>query len=177
MRARRVIPGFPASIGYNPDVALLLSILAFVAAGLALGLAWRSRRQTHRLALEMVQLRDRLAAAEARARDAAVPLPAPVPAPDPTLGSRLSALEERLRLALKPSSASLAASPTEDTHDVIRRRLRAEGYTHIAFLEGREPGDTRVEAERDGVLRKGRVEVAADGSLALRTVSSLRAFP
>jgi len=160
-------------------VALLLSILAFVLAGLALGLAWRSHRQTHRLALEMVQLRDRLAAAEAHRHEGAAGLPRvhAATAADPTLAPRIAALEERLHSAPRSAAAVEGAPAADDARAGLRQRLRAEGYRDIAFLDGTEPGDTLVEAERDGVLTKGRIERTEDGSFVLRSISSLRAFP
>ncbi|MDA1195717.1 MAG: hypothetical protein O2894_11100, partial [Planctomycetota bacterium] len=79
-------------------MALLLALLALIVAGLAVLAAWRSHRSAHRLALEMVQLRDRLARAEA-ARAAAVARAAEQPAlavDDEGTRERLAHLEAAL---------------------------------------------------------------------------------
>ncbi len=174
---------------------LTLAILAIVAAAAAILLAWRSSRASHRLALEMVQLRDRLTAAEAHYRElaeAAAHAPPKERAPDTTFAPRLEALEhalegaleERLRTALAHQTRAAVPDAGEDPRERIRRALRKQGYTYVAFLpvesaaeNDAAEADLLVEAEREGVMSKGRVALAADGSVSFRSVSSLRAFP
>lgn len=162
---------------------LTLAILALVAAALAILLAWRSARASHRLALEMVHLRDRLAAAEAHYGELAEAAADAAPeerAPDATLTPRVEALEERLRVALASSARPAAPDVGEDPRERIRRGLRKQGYTYVAFLPSDGDGEDAelfVEAEREGVMSKGRVALADDGSVTFRSVSSLRAFP
>ncbi len=172
---------------YNPGVSLTLAILALVAAAVAILLAWRSSRASHRLALEMVQLRDRLSAAETHYRElaeAAAHAPPQARAPDTTLAPRLEAVEDaleaRLRTARAHPTRAVVPDAGEDPRERIRRGLRKQGYTHVAFLtveDDAEDADVLVEAEREGVMSKGRVALAADGSVSFRSVSSLRAFP
>jgi hypothetical protein len=164
---------------YNPGVALLISILAFVAAGCGAVLAWRASRAAHRLALEMVHLRDRLAQAEARYRDGAhavVRTPTGPATIDPSVTRRLAALEARVRAATeRPAGAS--ADTEQDATELIRRRLLRDGYTRVSLLDTGADGRVLLEAERDGVTRKGRAALNADGSVAWQPVSTLRAFP
>lgn len=161
-------------------MSLPLSILALVAAGIAIGVAWRSTRAAHRLALEMVHLRDRLAKAEAHYHDAVAAAERAVEAAaqgDPSIAPRIEALEVRLRSERAAPKTRPVAPVEADPHDVVRRHLLREGYTHVAVLDTDDAGRMLVEAERDGVTRKGRVTLRADGRLAWRSVSTLRAFP
>lgn len=159
---------------------LLLSILALVAAAIAIGVAWRAARAAHRLALEMVQLRDRLARAEAHYEDAASAAERAVEAAsrgDPSLTARIEALEARLRSERVLQQAQASPPVEAEPQDVARRHLLREGYTHVAILDTDEAGRMLVEAERDGITRKGRVTLKPDGRLEWRAVSTLRAFP
>ena len=161
-------------------MAVMLSILALVVAGAACIAAWRAHRASHRLALEMVHLRDRLTAAEAgrekaerRARHA--PQTA---SGDDHLRERIEAVEARLRAAMEREDAlALHGEGEHDVRDEIRKHLRRQGYHRIAFLESGADGSVLVEAERHGTTTKGRAEVDSDGRVRLRSVSSVRAFP
>lgn len=165
---------------------LILAVAALAAAVGALLLAFRCRASARRLALEMVQLRDRLARAERHYRDRGGPGGGP-DGPDEAAGRevlqvRLVELEERLRDALARSAdANVAAAAVEhgegDNRGRILQYLRSEGYDRVAFLGPAGAGAWLVEAERGGVVSKGRAEVAQDGSVRLRSVSSVRAFP
>ncbi len=159
---------------------LLLSILALLAAGVAILLAWRSSRAAHRLALEMVQLRDRLEAAEQHYEDAAEAAAHQVPAApafDPTVAPRLDAMEERLRGALEREAEPVPSAAEADPHAVIRRYFLSEGYTHVTLLEEDGESCVLVEAEREGVIQKGRAALDEEGRVQWRPVSNLRAFP
>jgi hypothetical protein len=159
-------------------MAIMLSILALVVASLACVAAWRAHRSSHRLALEMVQLRDRLAQAEA-GRDAAerrAKLARPAESVDSHLRDRVEAVEARLGAAMERDRAPMADG-AHDLRDEIRAHLSRQGYTRIAFLESGADGSVLVEAERHGTMTKGRAQVLSDGRVRLRSVSSVRAFP
>ena len=159
-------------------MALMLAILALVIAGLACVAAWRAQRASHRLALEMIQLRDRLAKAEAgrEAAERRVRLAPPAESVDTHLRERVEAVEARLRAAME-RDRSLPSEGEQDVRDAIRAHLGRQGYTRIAFLETGADGSVLVEAERHGTMSKGRAEVLADGGVRIRSVSSMRAFP
>ena len=129
----------------------------------------------------MVQLRDRLAAAEAHrddALDAAERAVESAARGDPSLTTRIDALEARLR-SQAVASVTVQA-PTEETppEEIVRRHLQREGYTHVTIIDTDEEGRLLVEAERDGITRKGRVRIDANGRMVRwQPVSSLRAFP
>jgi len=187
-----------------PPVAILLSILASAVTLVACVMAWRARRAAQRLALEMIHLRDRLVRAEAHYKtDAARGVPArgrAAPpedsAADESLGPRLSALEERLRVTLEhsagaahPAAGEAAHPATAELRTRILKHLRHRGYEHVRFLEDSTSAAIQpaamegasegllVEAERGGVTAKGRVDLLPDGSLQMRAVSTVRAFP
>jgi len=175
---RRVVP--TPSRAYNPRVPLLLSILALVTAACAMLLAWRATRAAHRLALEMVHLRDRLAQAEAHFRDAAhavVRTPSGPATVDPSVTRRLASLEARVRAATDRPDAALAGGAQDDPVERLRRRLLGDGYTRVTLLDTDPDGRVLVEAERDGVTRKGRAALNADGSVSWTPLTTLRAFP
>lgn len=159
-------------------MAILLSILALVIAGLACVAAWRAHRSSHRLALEMIHLRDRLAHAEAgrEAAERRAKHARPAESVDSHLRERVEAVEARLGAALERDRAAVAEG-TQDVRDEIRAHLSRQGYTRIAFLEGGPDGSVLVEAERHGNTTKGRAHVLSDGRVRLRSVSSVRAFP
>lgn len=157
---------------------ILLGMIALAGAAAACVAAWRAHRASHRLALEMVQLRDRLTRAEAARDDAEARArhAAPAETVDSHLRERLESVEARLRDALERE----VEVDIEDEHGLreeIGRQLRREGYHRIAFLESGSDGSVLVEAERQGTTAKGRAEIGADGRVRLRSVSSVRAFP
>lgn len=159
-------------------MAIMLSILALVTALVACVAAWRAHRAAHRLAVEMVHLRDRLARAES-AREAAerrAGEAVPADSADERLRERMASLETRMREALE-REAPLATDGEHDVHDEIRKRLQRDGYARIRFLEAHPDGSVLIEAERHGTTTKGRARVGPDGRVRLRSVSSVRAFP
>lgn len=178
-------------------MAILLSILASAVTLVACVMAWRARAAAQRLALEMIQLRDRLARAEAHYKPAAAERRGETfgrgRVEDETFAPRLTALEERLRATLErtapPVSGSEGTPPTAsprplDPQTRILKHLRHRGYERVRFLEAsEEAGPTSssegvlVEAERGGVTAKGRVDILPDGSVHMRAVSTVRAFP
>lgn len=162
-------------------MAFPLAILASIVAGVAVVWAWRARAAALRLALEMIELRDRLAAVERahleaeevtavhRSRGTGV---------DPTLVPRLVALEDQVRKTEIAPPASAAPEPTEeDPQTQVRKQLQRRGFERVVFLGTAEDGRYLVETERAGVVSKGHAELAADGVVHLRSMSSLRAFP
>ena len=159
-------------------MAIMLSIIAVTVTVFACVAAWRAHRAAHRLALEMVHLRDRLVRAEA-GREAAERRAAEAPPAedaDAALRERMASLEARLRDALE-REAPLTADGEHDVRDEIRKHLLRKGYGRVQFLESRPDGSVLVEAERHGATTKGRAEVGPDGRVRLRAVSSVRAFP
>jgi hypothetical protein len=166
-----------------PPVEWILAFAAVLAAAGACVVAFRSRAATRRLALEMIELRDRLARAERRYRQrkgaAGDAQREPAPARDEALRDRVTELEGRLRDALlEPTAAGPESEPDPDpVRDRIRRHLRAQGYEHVAFLGASGEDAWLVEAERDGIVSKGRAEVDGDGAVQMRADSSVRAFP
>ena len=160
-------------------MTLVLALVSVPLACAALVAAWRARAASHRLALEMVQLRDRLTAAEAgrEAAEARAAVAAPGPAVDGNLVARLDQLEAELRAA--QARAPLRAAPSEGCDDLrttVEERLRLQGFRRVTFLETLG-GGLVVEAERGGVTSKGRAEIRPDGTVHLRSISSVRAFP
>jgi len=170
-------------------VAMLLSILASTVTLGACVMAWRARRAAQRLALEMVRLRDRLARAELHYEGGAPRAQGESPREE-GLDRRVSSLEERLSGRLQ-HSAEIARRPRRAQDPVgaeprarILGTLAREGYEEVRFLDAREEGDSAgpgagccFEARRAGVTAKGRAEILPDGSVRLRAVTSLRAFP
>jgi hypothetical protein len=161
-------------------MALTLSLLALVVTVTATISAWRARAACHRLALEMVHLRDRLSKAET-AREAAEARASHQPAAaaaDPHVRERLDLVEQRLR-EVSEREVSRVVAPDDDTdlRTQITRRLQRDGYERIAFLEAAGDGSILVEAERGGSTTKGRAELRADGQVRLTSISSYRAFP
>jgi hypothetical protein len=169
----------------------LLALLSVPLAGLAIVVAWRARAASHRLALEMVRLRDRLSEAEA-ARAAAEERAAHLPQGrdlDPELVTRIDRLEARERAARSREATVVGpVGGCEDLRVMVEERLRLQGFERVTFLPGSEDGAAPegappgaggliVEAERGGVTAKGRAEVRPDGTVRLRSVSSVRAFP
>jgi len=161
-------------------MALTLSLIAIVVTLTATVAAWRARAASHRLALEMIQLRDRLARAET-AREAAEERAASQPAAtvvDPHMRERLDLVEQRLQdVAEREVSTVVAADEDTDLRTKITKRLRREGYERIAFLESAGDGSLLVEAERGGSTTKGRAELRPDGRVRLTSISTYRAFP
>jgi len=162
-------------------MAVPLALLACILAGVAVVWAWRARAAVLRLALEMIELRDRLAEVERahldseevtalhRSRGAVL---------DPGLVPRLVALETQVRKAMAAPSAPVAAERTEeDPQTRVRKQLERRGFERIAFLGAAEDGRFLVETERAGVISKGHAELDEDGVVHLRDISSLRAFP
>jgi hypothetical protein len=160
-------------------MSLLLSILACVVALIAGVLSWRARRASLLLALEMIQLRDRLAAAERINREAAEAAQmqrTTAPPADAGLLSRVIALEGRLRDALAGRAAP-GRDPGEDPRQHVRRELKRRGFHNISILGSADGGRYLVEAERSGVVSKGHAELVPDGTVHWHSLSSLRAFP
>ena len=162
-------------------MAVPLALLAFILAGAAVVWAWRARAAALRLALEMIELRDRLAEAERahldseevtalhRSRGADV---------DPSLVPRLVALEAQVRKAIVAPPAPAAPEPTEeDPKTRVRKQLERRGFERVDILGTVEDGRFLVETERAGVISKGHAEIDADGVVHLLGISSLRAFP
>ena len=169
-----------------------LSIFAFLLAGAGCVLAWRARRASLRLALEMIQLRDRLAQAEegrALAEEAVALARTHREAPDPDLLARLIEVESQVRDAAsaRPSSVANPAvglpagastlAESEDQRMHVRQQLEQRGFERVSILGAAEDGRYLVEAVRRGVVSKGHAELAPDGTLYWRSMSSLRAFP
>lgn len=163
-------------------MALALAIAGFLAALGASIAAVRAHRATERLALEMVQLRDRLAAAERAYRRAARAPTAEAgderTAVDAAWTTRVMDLESRLRAAMEREAVSPATDAgADDARSAVRAWLRAAGYERVAVLEAYEDGSLLVEAERGGATSKGRAELLPDGSVRFDAISSVRAFP
>ena len=162
-------------------MAVLLSILSLVLGAAALVLGWRARRASLRLALEMIELRDRLAQAEhgTLASEEADSMRRKTDTErDQSLAPRLIALEERVRGALETESPPAASdAPEFDPRAHVREHLKRRGYERIAVLGAADDGSLAVEVERAGVVSKGHVVIGDDGRVHLRSVSSLRAFP
>jgi hypothetical protein len=162
-------------------MALTFSMLAVLAAAAAIVWSWRARAASHRLALEMVHLRERLARAES-AREAAEARAAQhegAASSETALARRVGLLEERLQEA-RSAEAANPRPPEEEGEDVrglVERHLRAQGYERVVVLGPTAPDGVPVEVERAGVTSKGRARVAPDGTVRLRSVSSVRAFP
>ena len=162
-------------------MAFPLALLAFLLAGVAVVWAWRARAAALRLALEMIELRDRLAEAERahldseevtalhRSRGAVV---------DPSLLPRLRALEAQVRKAMVAPATPAGSEPREeDPQTRVRNQLERRGFERVDFLGEAEDGSFLVVTERAGVISKGHAELRADGVVHLRDISSLRAFP
>ena len=160
-------------------MSLMLSILACVVAVLAGVLGWRARRASLRLALEMVELRDRLAVAERINREAAEAAQMErtvAPPADAGLLSRIITLEGQLRDAVAGRAAP-GMDPGEDPRQHVRRELKRRGFHSISILGSADGGRYLVEAERGGVVSKGHAEIVPDGTVHWHSLSSLRAFP
>ncbi len=161
-------------------VTLALAIAALLVAIVACVIGVRGWRTSQRLALEMVQLRDRLSRAEKGYRDAAEKAAAYAgqrPEPDEAWMPRMAALEDRLRTALQREVPGGNDEPEPDTRRSIRQHLKREGYERIAILDENADGTVELEAERGGVMTKGRAEILSDGTVRLQAISSVRAFP
>jgi len=161
-----------------------LTISACVVAAVALFIALNNRSATSRLALEMVQLRDKIARlhgqqdeqrerAEAEIADQAAKVTS-------SITPRLDAMEQRTRELFErgtPTRKGDTAEDPLDTSEIVRRHLRSRGYECVVLLSVEDDGRVLVEAERDGVASKGVARVTEEGEVDLRAVSSLRAFP
>jgi hypothetical protein len=159
---------------------LLLAIVAGALAVVSVMIAVRAHRASRHLALEMVQLRDRLARAEQTCADAAGDaVEVPAPATEEGWAPRVAALERRLREALEFQGAPDEPEEADpaDARAVVRQHLRREGHEHIVILDVRDDGSVIYEAERHGATTKGRAEILEDGSVRVQAQSSVRAFP
>ena len=176
---------------------IVISLLALLAAGAAIYVAWRSRRTSHNLALEMVQLRDRFARMEGQQRDDARRTLADQErttrdeGPDHRLAdmtARLDAVEEQVRRAIELGEsldlqADHEAAPVEaldrppDVRDLVRRGLRKQGYRRVYVLDITPDAKAVVEAERGGITAKGLAWIEPDGQVVMRSTRSHRAFP
>ena len=179
---------------YNEWMAVLLSSLALLAAAGCCVLSWRAWRRSHHLALEMIQLRDRLARIERTQRDAERRARAEsdvgrARAADDTRVKELEQRVDELRVQLThavEAHESLAegmassASDRQETvgvRDLVRRGLRRQGYRRVRVIEVDREGKVLVETERNGITAKGTAWVDPDGHVVLRSNSTLRAFP
>lgn len=163
---------------------LLLALIAIVVTVGACVLAWRARRASHHLALEMVELRDRLAEAERAHLEAADTVAAHRGHEDDdgdVMASRMVALEAQVRSTMQSASERHDAAAGDEALDGPRMRvikhLRRKGYDHVSVLEIRADGSMLVEADRGGVAAKGVAVLDADGRVRVRFQTSLRAFP
>lgn len=157
-------------------IAIAAGLLALVACVIG-AKGWRT---SQRLALEMVHLRERLARAEQgyrEARHAASSGETTQPPADAAWAPRLAELEDRLRAALERGAARAEEGTEPDTRRNVRQYLQREGYTRVAILDENPDGTLELEAERGGVMTKGRAEILTDGTVRLQTISSVRAFP
>ena len=178
-------------------MALLFALIAIVLAAACCVLAARAWRRSHHLALEMIDLRARLARAERTQREDERRSQADAEVSNARAGdvedARLRDLESRvddLRGQLAhavEANESLAARaealehPTDDerdetldVRDLVRRGLRRQGYRRVRVTA---PNKVLVEAERNGIMAKGTAWVDAEGHVVLRSQSTLRAFP
>jgi hypothetical protein len=162
---------------------MLLAIFAFLLAGTGCVLAWRARRASLRLALEMIEMRDRLAeaeqgraAAEATMKEMDAVSRTKDQAADPSLLPRLIDLEYSVRDALS-ARPSPGRTPGDDPRVHVRTQLEQRGFERVSILGAAEDGRYLVEAVRRGVVSKGHAEIAPDGVVHWHSLSSLRAFP
>ncbi|MEZ6008447.1 MAG: hypothetical protein R3F05_11880 [Planctomycetota bacterium] len=174
---------------------LILALVALLAAAGTAVLAWRSHRVSRNLALEMVQLRSRLAGIEKQLRETVRRLDAHAERPGPgqdvthhlgALGRRLEDLEAQVAQAVEQAEALALAGPDvlpihedrdPDVRDLVRRGLRQQGYRRVYVLEVTPEGKALVEAERGGITAKGLAWVEPDGQVVMRSQLSHRAFP
>ncbi len=178
----------------------LLDLAVLLAAAATFVVAWRGHRVGCRLALEMIQLRDRLAAIETKMRQAARREASHGERSDAArdhggraleaqlglLGRRLDDLEAEVAHAVEQvESATLGsheqappvADRPADLRELVRKGLRQQGWRRVNVLAVNADQRVRVEAERDGVTAKGLAWVEPDGQVVLRSERSLRAFP
>lgn len=176
-------------------MVLLLSILALAAAAVCAVMAWRGHGVGRTLALEMVQLRDRLAQAErtlrelgrrevatAERQDAAGDVAGHLAA----LGRRMDELDRQVAHAVEQGEALALAGHDDvpdvpghdpDVRDLVRRGLRQQGYRRVYVLDVTPDRKVVVEAERAGITAKGLAWVEPDGQVVMRSRLSHRAFP
>jgi hypothetical protein len=160
-------------------MALMLAILALALTLVCCVLTWRARRAALHLALEMIELRDRLAALEQagiEAAESAALTRSDDRGPDATLLPRVLALEAQLRDALAGRTAP-GRDPSDDPRVHVRTQLKHRGFHSISILGAAGDGRFLVEAERGGIVTKGHAEIAPDGTVHWASLSSLRAFP
>lgn len=186
--------------GYTAGMALALALFALVVTAGCCVIAYRSWRRSHILALEMIQLRDRLAraersqaASERRARvDDEVTRERSSESDDARLrdmegrladlhGQLSDAVEANESLAARAESLEQRDGDDEhdplDVRDLIRQGLRRQGYRRVRVIEVTADDRVLVEAERGGITAKGTAWVDLDGQVVLRSQSTLRAFP
>ncbi len=168
---------------YNAPV-IWLAVIACVVAAVALFIALGNRAATKQLALEMVQLRDKIARlhgeqdaqrerAEAEIADQAARVTS-------SIAPRIDAIEKRTRDLMErgvPMGRSSSPQTSLDAGEIVRRHMRAQGYECVVLLDIEDDGSVLVEAERDGISAKGVAHVTDEGEVDLRAISSLRAFP
>ena len=178
---------------------VLVACVSVVLTAACCVLAWRGWRRAHNLALEMIQLRERLARAEQAWREDERRVRAEAELTQARAGdvddARLRDLESRvddLRSQLAhavEANESLAAraealeDPDDEAHetldvrDLVRRGLRRQGFRRVRVIEVTAADKVLVEAERNGITAKGTAWVDPDGQVILRSQSTLRAFP
>jgi len=163
-------------------MALLIALVALAVGGLACWLSGRSWAASHRLAKEMVSLRDRLLRLE-QARDVEGALGRPVgpPAGAEDFGSfahRLEAVERRAREARTLALSGGKAAGTDAPRALLVESLRVQGYASVRVIEEAPDGRLLVEAEREeGFVEKGWLGRDANGGVRFRPVRAVRAFP
>ncbi len=165
---------------------MLLALIAIVVTAGACVLVWRARRSAHHLAQEMVELRDRLAAAERAHLEAAAIRSTDAgrdEGENEALASRMIAFEASVRNTIENTAREQGAAPVsgDEALDAPRTRaiqhLEARGYENVAVIEMLNDGRLLIEAVRAGVTSKGYAVMEADGRVRVQFRTSLRAFP
>lgn len=164
----------------------ILSMLAAIGLGIS---AWRAHRSAQRLALEMIQLRDRLKAAESGYEDLSeqAQQDAGRMAGEAVgrLTERVKQLERELERARRaqlsgsnvvPGAGAPAGAGDASPHPLCMA-LAAEGYHGVTRLEEGPDGRSLVHMVKNGIPVKGWVRLDARGQLEIDSVSTARAFP
>lgn len=177
------------------EPALLLALAALGVAVVTVVLTWRTHAVGRHLALEMVQLRDRLAQVERLQRErvrrdsAASERPEAAGAAEAhvaALTRRVDELDRQVAQAIEQGEALALAGHDEvstapghdpDVRDLVRRGLRQQGYRRVYVLDVTPDRKVVVEAERAGITAKGLAWVEPDGQVVMRSRLSHRAFP